>query len=251
MITEKKEFSMGSYSVMSLEYGEALNAALAARCESEGLIWRDRGEWGAAIDEGERALAVIAEHILNDLRPLELKRLSALLPLSENERMAILPLAERLSSDFEGMESASNAISAYFAENELLVTEGFVRFRMPELIEKWAAAVDRAGEELILGRSYSELYRILGLVAEVLPGTDRSAEACLMLHEDGSFVISDENGCRIESASCEPKSLMALLAALAPERLTVYDLTRGFAAPVLRAVREMFGYRARFFVIRV
>lgn len=240
-------------SVVSLDWGELLAEELLKRAECAG-VGAVRTDDPAAVsfraEDTEEMVEVIARHIIDDVRPFEMRRLTCLLPLENSERDELLPIAISLSSRKDHFSYVRSALSDHFETNRLLVTEGIVRFRMPALIEYWAACVDRAGEELLLGNSYSELFRILGLVSELGATDPKSLDMCLILHNDGSFVLTDENGCRIESSNCEINSLMGLLTGLGPAMLSVYDLTRGASDAVLRAIKSLFGDRARFFKIR-
>ena len=182
-----------------------------------------------------------------DLRCFETARLVSLLPLDIRDRRLVLPRALALSFEEKPFD-ASRRIEEYLCENSLFIAEGFLRFRLPEVMEAWAAAVDRAGEELLLGREYASLMQLLAAVAEAETGTGCSRSVRLILHADGSATVSDPVSCRIESAGADGAGIMGILIGLAPDEIEVYDLTGGAHAGLLEAIRRVFGKRARIFV---
>lgn len=232
--------------VSSHEYGELFKKLLMRRLEEAGESFSEKG--GALLVPNSAAAAgAISETIVGDLKLPELARLVRLLPVSLREMRAILPRAAALTDDEKLLGYALEAAKEYVRSEKKLIAEGFLRFRLPLVMEAWALAVDRAGEELVIGTEYGAL---LGMLGETARPEKNADELTLILHGDGSFVISDENGCRIESASTHGPALLLLLAGLGPERLRVFDLSGGSSQSVLIGIRSIFGARACFFVPR-
>ena len=246
---------MPEYSVMSIEYGRELRSFFVRRIGRSGLKARARTEGGAvrvSVSGEEKAVffRTLAEHIVKDLRPFELARFVGLLPASMRDKRAILPYALELARGGEDgdIEAVSNALFEYYKEEDSVITEGFLRFRLSHLLEKWAMAVDRAGEELLLERELKELFSIIGLVTDHGAPESAGKEAELILYADGSWVLSEEPNCRIEGAESDRSSLLALLMSLSPGKLTVYDLTGGNGAGFRRTLSAVFGDSAIFYI---
>ena len=151
-----------------------------------------------------------------------------------------------IADDTELIDYVKTKLEALLGETRLIVAEGVLRFRMPLLEESWAAAIDRAGEELLIDREYTELLELLGLISET-SGESRG-EVDLILHSDGSCIITDERGQRIECATAEESGLLPLIMGIAPDTIAVYDLTGGKGIRIMQSISAVFGERACFFI---
>ncbi|MBO4848004.1 MAG: hypothetical protein J5586_02515 [Clostridia bacterium] len=242
---------MPVYTVMSPEHGAGSIEPLMRRLEKAGIDARaDDGRIETEVTAGERqAFAeALAGHILKDLKSCELSRLAVLLPVSLRERELILPLASQLADRTDHSGYAAGEITRLLDETRLLIPEGILRFRLPLVLDSWAMALDRAGEELLIDREYTELLMLLGLMTQIGGSGRVNGEVRLILHADGSCVISGGSGQRIECAEADAGELMAILAGIAPERISVYDLTGGKSIGIMHAIRAFFGERASFFI---
>ena len=234
--------------VTSLEYGDLFQKLLSRRLMKAGEEFIPEG--GALLVKKDQAAAgAISDCILYDLRPPELARLIGLLPVSLRMRNAILPRAMELASRKDHGAYAKKAVTEFMRGENRLIAEGFLRFRLPAVCEDWALAVDRAGEELAIGNEYAELLRLLAEAAG--PEEPKcGGDVVLILHADGSASVTDERGRRVESCAADEESLLPLIAGFAPDSVSVYDLTGGAKRGLLASIREVFGGKACFFILR-
>lgn len=228
--------------VSSMEYGDIFPKLLAKRLGAYGEEAVRRGE-KYLLRKSDLTVKAIAETLLYDLKPLEMARFLNFLPMTLRDKKEILPRAVKLVPDEKHAEYVFNAVKDYIAEENVLIAEGFLRFRLPLLLDEWAIAVDRAGEEHIL----SEEYRML---IDYFSFEDSDGEANMVLYGDGKIVLSLENGSRIEATGDEDGSILNLLYALDPESIFVYDLSGGRSGDLIAGIRKHFGRRACFFVKR-
>lgn len=94
------------------------------------------------------AAACAADLIVTDVRPLELIRLAELLPKDLREDGRVVVRAEELTRGAQDSLRAVSCILAYMEEEREMIIEGFLRFRLQYLLDEWAAALDRAAEEI-------------------------------------------------------------------------------------------------------
>ena len=234
--------------VSSLEYGELFCRLLAKRLRAAGEEHLE-SENGLLVKGTPAAAGAISDAIVRDLKPLELARLVSLLPVSLREKREILPRAMELTKNDKQLDFAREAVQEYISWENLLIAEGFLRFRLPEVLEDWALAVDKAGEELLLRREFAELTGIFCAFSTMLDAENLDGELTLILHRDGSFVLNGGNGIRVESERTDKESIIELLESFDPKRLTVYDLTEGAGRSVTKGIKKRFGNKAEIFML--
>lgn len=235
---------MPDFSVSSLEYGELFTKLLSKRLKVRGERFLVKGS-SVLTDRSPAAAGAISDALLRDVKPLELARLTSLLPVSLREKRAVLPRALELTGSEKHSAYVLERVFDYIGTEKKLIAEGFLRFRLPLVIEDWALAVDRAGEELLLRNEYMEL-------VGAFRTEDGSGENPLtvVLDFSGEAVIRDERGLYIEAPRTDGMSLVPLLLSLAPSSLTVYDLTGGRERELLLGIRAVFGERVKFYITR-
>lgn len=237
-------------SLLSVDYKEAFPKLAIKRLASHGfrsICKNGRVETPVEDDELYGFSRAVADIITRDIRADEIERILSTLPFYGLSKRAILPLALSISGEHDFSEYAAHELEEYLRNESSAVIEGFLRFRLPLIMDDWAMAADEAGRRLAVARDSEELIDFCGALYE-LGVIDRRKGLCLILYNDGSCVLTDEGGCRIECASCEPEILLPLLTFLAPNRLSVYDLTGGKSRGLLYGIRNMFGANACFFV---
>ncbi|MBO4384029.1 MAG: hypothetical protein J5854_01245 [Clostridia bacterium] len=225
-----------------MEYGKIFLRLLSRRLEENGEGFAPCGT-RMLVEKTDGAAKAVAETLYRDLKPLEMARLVNLLPVSLRDKKEILPRAMKLVRDGDHAERVIGSVREFFKEENVLIAEGFLRFRLPLLLEDWALAVDRAGEEQILRDEYRTL-------AARLNPVKGEGEASMVLYGDGKIVLGFENGSRVEASSGDAKEIIALLSELDPGSLFVYDLTGGRDPGLLSVIRRIFGNRACFFIKR-
>lgn len=229
---------MHRITVSSIDYSRELAPLFKQRALENGL--EGLTERGGAIElelNGKELPALsraLAELLLIDLKPFELARLIENLPVPLRDRRRILPAAAELARDEHLIEPAARDIEAFLGVNSLFVPEGFLRFRLQYVLEEWARAADEAGE------------RLTASGPDPLPFSRTEVK----LFPDGSCVISDEIGHSIECEWEDFRALSALLSALAPHFVTLFDLTRGAGALICAELFMLFAPRAALFVLR-
>ena len=69
----------------------------------------------------------------------------------------------------------------------------------------------------------------------------------LILHSDGTAVLTDKNRCRIESAAAEEASILGMLTGLGPGYIEVYDLSGGKRRELIGCIIAVFGKKVHIF----
>ncbi len=188
------------------------------------------------------ALALL---LCRDLCQYELAKLTNRLPLTLVEKQAVLSDAIRCARKVERPGAVRRAIKSFLEEEESLHLSGYMRFRMPDTMNSWRLCVQSASEELLLEKEYLELMGVLRAFVQVKP--TRVREVSLLLHPDGSCTLTDESDARIDyDAAADPDRLISMLVDLAPERLTVYDLSSEDGSELTEMLARVFAGRVRF-----
>lgn len=235
--------------VESVDYvNEVRNALSAASRERSGIfINGSDNDTYILRDSAEGITKLLFDLIMKVIRPLETARLIKLRPIEGGSLNAVLISALRLTETTPYEHEVKRALSNYVSENSLIIPEGFVRFRLQYLLEEWACAMICAAE---MGEEMCEdITNYVGSSRKnPASGGAYFGDIDMTLFSDGSFVLTDEMGCRLECDAAGTDAVMKLLASLLPGRLTVYDLTGGSNAELLRGIKKLFGIRARIFV---
>ena len=234
--------------IISCEYGVELMEKLKKLFTSAGVrsIFED-GAVSAFIEEGEeeRAAIAAADFLLEAVRGEELNKLVRLYALSPKaEKSAVAAAIEE--SRPESRAEAAALILSHIKENDILIPEGFIRFRMPELYEEWVRAAGRAALEASAKLELEELCGLVSLLSGARP--KGMGNMRLLLLPDGSAVLSDDTGCRIECMDPDEAVISALVDCFRPETLTVYDLSPEGMPGLRLRIREVYGKNAVVFV---
>lgn len=247
---------MPRYTVASYSCGRVFKSLLVNRLKRSlpQAVICGSTENTLTVETAEEELSLLAlalaEFLTIDLRVPETARLSGLLPLDLRDRQLLLPKALQLTDSRKWVKPAAEALHGYLETERFMVAEGFLRFRLQQTVEEWAAAVDRAGAELLLQKERMSLMLLIAEVMQAECPESSSGAVRLILHGDGACTLTDENGCRIESTSASEPGIIGLLLGLAPECVEVYDLTDEGRHTLTESIREVFGLRARIFVKR-
>lgn len=139
-------------SVKSPDYGELIPMLLARRLKLRGIgsVMRNGTLFFEA--ETDEACGVLTECILHDLKPLETARFINYLPISLRDKRRILPRAVELFDEERYKDYTRLKLLEYLSENNNIAPEGFLRFRLPLVMEELALAVDTAAYELFIDR---------------------------------------------------------------------------------------------------
>lgn len=195
-------------------------------------------------DALERLSAAVTALLCRDLQYFELAHMADALPLELPQKQEVLSDALERARCLERFDQARREVAEYLAaENEMNV-EGYLRFRMRGLLEDWQLCVERAAADRLLCREWQEL---MALLSTLSPGPGRGAgEISVCLNPDGSCTLTDDSDVRIEYVDCSEDGIVRLLMGMAPQRLTVYDLTGG-RSPLADTLAHVFAGRVRVF----
>ncbi|MCH5278315.1 MAG: hypothetical protein J1E60_00820 [Christensenellaceae bacterium] len=183
----------------------------------------------------------LSELILIDLRHLEIARIANALPFTREEKRKLLPRALKSSIQYSDYSKTAKELYDYLTENDILIVEGYMRFRMQDVMETWSVCVDTAAEEQLLHEEYMELMRLLGMFTELrAPAT---GAVTIIMHPDGSSTITDENEVRIDCAQGNDGGVLSMLIGMAPEKIYIYDLSRGRNSNLKESIKTLFGSR--------
>lgn len=236
---------MANKTVCTYEYEIDLNKCLFTRLERHGwnLAFRGNGKSlnieTASCFEARMLASLLAEILLIDVRNIEMRKMAAHLAGSADSADDMIRIAAGNADRFVFFPTVAEKIEEYLKEHSTLVLEGFLRFMLPEIIETWQACVDASLDEIMLRDEYLELVRLLG--AFVSEPSEHARCVNLILQPDGSCVLTDEGNLRIEcSPGCEAGILDAITD-IAPEKITVYDLSMGRFNDFKASLRSMFG----------
>ncbi len=190
-------------------------------------------------------IMAIGRLLLKDMAHFEMARLINELPLTLAQKQMALPEAIRSARSFNAESRILRSLREHFDEHEHLNLEGFMRFRMKDVLEGFSLCVDRAAEEILLRSEYLELMSVLSAYVRMRPPCIR--EISIILHPDGSCTLTDDSDSRIDCESCSDDSVMNVLIGLSPERITVYNLTGRDDSLLSEALKRVFKDRVKFF----
>ena len=103
----------------------------------------------------------------------------------------------------------------------------------------------RTAEELLLHEEYWELMHVLSAFVQLRSPQVR--DVYIVLNPDGSCTMTDDQDSRIDYARCTGDGVMSVLVGLAPERITVYDLSGGLAQDLADTLKRVFEDRVRIY----
>ncbi len=242
---------MGMYSIGTDKYEADICWLLKRRLEKLGCSAVPTGDSAYACAElcgavqMEEWCAAVAELLLMDLAQFEIAYMINDLPISLEDKKTLLPEAIRLARRSSGIGNVQSELVEYFGENTHLQLEGYMDFRMKEYRREWERCVLKAADELLLDAEYMELMRVLAAFVKLR--SPRAEDIYLILNPDGSCTFTDDKDIRIDYEQCTGDGIMSVLVGLAPESITVYDLSGGRCASLFENLKRVFEGRVRFF----
>lgn len=245
---------MKEHVITTQRYGFNLPSALSNKMRAGGGVnLRDAG-CGRAVAKLQTSADLycladaLGEVLLGEASTLEIARAVEELALSPEERCVVLPEAERLARRAFGAKTRERVREKLLCHMELSKEtnlEGFMCFRLRELMALFAAAAGKAADTLVLRGDYFELMAVLASFARMQ--SPRTKEVCLVLNADGSCTLTGAGGARINCENTGREGLISILLGLAPESIIVYDLSCGRAALLCEVVSRVFRERVRLF----
>ncbi len=232
--------------LLAVRGGETVNIMPGENSREVHLTVRDA--------QGEAALSEALMHLLLvDAARFRLAGRISRMSLLPGEKRRVIRDALRFAGEElgeDGMRALSGQLREYLSCHGRLNVEGFLLFRMKEYVHSLGRHVKTA-VDLLIEDKCEELLRVLRLL--LVSQVPKVGELSLILCADGSCIIADDSDSRIECEGCCGTSgregeLVKLLVSLAPESLSVYDLSCGRAAHLCGILRDVFADRVRFFL---
>ncbi|MBE5785561.1 MAG: hypothetical protein E7330_07145 [Clostridiales bacterium] len=201
---------------------------------------------------GDAAADALAALLLCDAARFQLAGLVGKMSLTMREKRQVLYDAQRLAREElgkEGVKALSLQLRDYLSLHDRLNVEGFLLFRMKEYVRSLGRHAKTALDLLIEGKC-RELLQVLRILLEAQQ--PRLEEISLILYADGTCIIADDTDSRIECEGCAgfsgaAEEIVNLLVSLAPQRLSVYDLSCGRCSHLCDLIQKVFSDRVRFF----
>lgn len=238
-------------SVRCGKYDMDLTAVLSRQLSLEtmrfAVVRTDEGAF-VQLDEsaGEHILsAALSRVLLRDLAYFELSRCADELPLTLPEKQEALTEALRLVRDARREARVREELAAFLTGRNEIHLEGYLRFRLKDVLASWQETVERAAGEMLMRREYGEMMEVLRSFAAMQQ--PRIGELSICLNPDGSCTLSDESDARIEYIDCSEDGIVSLLVSMAPAQLVVYDLSGGTAGRLTEAIARVFSGRVRIY----
>lgn len=199
---------------------------------------------GVDNDEERLALAsALAEILTEDVRYFEIADMAAKLPFSPGEKRRILTAALENARQCADISSAAARVFDYLTSSRTLILEGFLRFRMQDVMETWSVCVDAAAEQQLLADEFRELNALIGLFAAFKPTSEPALT--VVLHPDGSCTVAEDGppgeGFRIDCAPECGEGVIDLIRGLEPRALRIVDMSLGRCEKLRTAISERFG----------
>lgn len=135
--------------------------------------------------------------------------------------------------------------------NDELVLEGFVRFRLKDFLKELGEAVDRAVDDLLIEKEYTEFIKLLRYFVEIQePKVD---EVHVLMGEDMKYTLLDSglhviNNDMLEDLakeitdkeiSCDDLLISSLIT-IAPRRITIHQADRIQNTELLNTINNVF-----------
>ena len=252
------EWSMESYKmwhcrIYSYKYGVNIPLLLDTALSNSGChydIYSDDmnlADIDIREDEKDALCSAVCDVILDDLAPYEICDIMRDLDFEQDMRSKILHGAGVYAKKAAMRSNVRTALYDYFRENNALVLEGFIMFRMHDTREIWERCVEKATEDVILSEEEYELATLLYELINCYSNTPR--EVTLIIHEQTGYSIIDDMGTHIDYPEEATDSVLGMLCSIAPDVINVYDMTAEKKPSVTESVKKLFPNKVRIFTV--
>lgn len=207
-------------------------------------------------------LEASAINIINSsFQKKEIKRLCPFLVPSEIEEIAL-----RQNSIIKGIEAKqgkpffagiNQKATELIAETSSVSIEGFIRFRLRSVMERWYACLDEVIDQYLIEREYQEFISLLQYFVEVQEA--RIEEVRLILDEKGQYEIFDKGGNAIEDTCIrdinvtsehydmtQEDILISTLITIAPKKITVQGCPKAEKPKIIDTIGKVFNGKVVF-----
>lgn len=188
-------------------------------------------------------IAGLCDFIIYDVSQFELADMINELPFDLQTRKEILLSSVSYARKATVKAPIIAALRDYFAENDSLVIEGFVMFRMKETREIWERCVEKATEDNAI---FSEQYELATLIGELVGLSASGSKAIvLVIRKDGTCTIIDDYDTHIDYPAEAGDSIVGMLVSMMPESICIYDLSGIDENDLVKCVCGIFEGRVR------
>lgn len=142
-------------------------------------------------------------------------------------------------------------IMEHLENNDELVLEGFIRFRMKDFISELEDAVDRAVDDLLIEKEYTEFIKLLRYFVEIQE--PKVEEVHVLLGEDKRYTLLDSslhiiNNDILEDLAKEISDkeisyddlLISSLITIAPKKITIHQFDKIKNTELLNTINNVF-----------
>ena len=240
---------MPAWEITTLEYDVPLHRLLHRRLsETQAAFRLDVLPDGALVTMRQRHAdqtlsEAVAKLILRDLQYFVLAKMTDAMPLTLFEKRTVLTDALYTARRREELTLTKAAVQTFLAEQDALCIDGFLHFRMQEVLMLWQLCVEQAASKVLLQKEYGELMQALHTYVQAQHS--RTEELHLSIHEDGSCTLSDAKMLHIEYADGSPDGIVSLLVNMAPKRLFIHDRSGGTQTRLTETLKQVFSGRVR------
>ncbi|MGL5716674.1 MAG: sporulation protein YtxC [Paraclostridium sp.] len=154
-------------------------------------------------------------------------------------------------------ESIFYRVIQYIGKDNYINIDGFVKFRMKELVGYISNIVDIALEEYIMKKDHDEFINVLKYFIEVQEGKIDVLK--VYIKKDNSFVLCDKNDKVIENENDEElinmfvkenlnyeDFLISTLLSLCPNEILIYNSNKSNSSKeIVNTIKAIFGFRVR------
>ena len=232
--------SLQTYLISSYKYGIDISEVLSNRLGAENVSKVNYSCANVTVESKEQIADAICDVLLLDIAQFELADMINELPFELSEKKRILIGAVAYSRRAALRIPVRRALFAFFSENNSLVLEGFILFRMADTVELWERCVEKAAEDVMLGDEREEL---LELLCSLLPEND--AHILLIINPDTSITLIDEDGTHIDyPCGCE-EAIMGIMLTISPAEIELFDMSEGIMDEFVVALKRAFPQKIR------
>lgn len=151
-----------------------------------------------------------------------------------------------------------NKIKQCIDENNEVNIDGFIRFRMKELLDDLQSIVDKVVEKYLVEKEYNEFVKLLKYFVDVQDS--KIEELNITIDKNGNYILSDNLGkdilnefmnelidCKmgIESVNVEDVIISGLITN-APRKINIYGSDNCINKEILETIKNVFGERVVF-----
>ncbi len=151
----------------------------------------------------------------------------------------------------EWKNKVRNRILDYFRENDQIIFEGFVRFRLKDFIRELEYAVDRAVDDLLIEKEYNEFIKLLQYFVEIQE--PKLEEVHVFQDENRKYTLLDSslrviNNDVLEELAKEISDkeiscddlLISSLITIAPNKITIHECDKIKNTELLNTIKNVF-----------